>query len=60
MRAILRKSFTSCDAFAALPPTLRINKQPWRSRMETTAGTAIDGMAVEQIRNVVNPPVGYR
>ena len=52
MPAILRKSLTACEAFAALPPTPRMNSRPPRWRRSASRGRhALDRVLVYALQN---------
>src|SRR5580658_7639670 len=45
MPAILRKSFTACEALAALPPTPRMNNRPSKLRVSASSNAAASILA---------------
>src|SRR5580704_14497429 len=60
MPAILRKSFTACEALAALPPTPRMNKRPpaarvWDSKEAAFSMLAASSRSITSLASARNP-----
>ena len=59
MPAILRKSFTACDAFAALPPTPRMKRRPPAMRVAASIAAAFSMLATSN-REMISVSFGEK